>query len=41
MNSDNYPFHDSGKVFGYWGDLVVLALVMLLKVVTGSFKLEI
>ena len=41
VNSDNYPFYDSGKILGYCRDLVVFAMVMLLKVVPGSFKVEI
>ena len=45
MNSGNYPFYDSSKNdssknFGY-RDLVVVAVVMILKSVTGSFKMQI
>ena len=41
MNSGNYPFYvyDSSKNFGY-RDLVVVAVVMILKSVTGSFKMQ-
>ena len=42
MNSGNYSFYvyDSSKNFGY-RDLVVVAVVMILKSVTGSFKMQI
>ena len=40
VNSQNYPFYDSGKNFGYW-DFVVIAMVILLKFVTGWFKMQI
>ena len=44
MNSGNYPFYvyDSSKNFGY-RDLVVVTVtvVMILKSVTGSFKMQI
>ena len=40
VNSQNYPFYDSGKNFSYW-DLVVVAMVIILKFVTGWFKMQI
>ena len=41
VNSGNYAlFYDSGKTFGY-RDLVVVAMVMILKSATGSFKMQI
>ena len=41
VNSENYSFYiyNFGKTFGYW-DLVVVAMVMILKSVTGSFKMQ-